>query len=98
MSLLSLTAKFECDGCEACFESSVDPAASIKANQHVMEVVEEYIAHYDGEVVPTVVHGMHLCADCARIAAKVGADPDKYASRDEIVQALGSDRLQYLNG
>ncbi len=89
MSIVCVRATFECDGCGEQFKIEMDAAKMRPKGWTLMEEAEDYVRGGCGtEGMPAVVHRMHLCHDCAGIAALVGPDGGGYAPKDQIEEAL----------
>jgi hypothetical protein len=83
MSLRSITAKFECDGCGKEIVVRMDPATENIPNG--MDWAESELKDNLSE---TVQEGMHLCGTCTRIADNIHEDVEKQPTRDEIEAAI----------
>lgn len=97
MSLVCVRATFDCDGCGAQFRIEMDPSTMRPKGWSLMEEAEDYLrgmCSADGGL-PTMVHDMHLCDDCAGIAASVGPEEGGYAPKEQIEEALrqGNDAM-----
>ena len=89
MSIVCVKATFECDGCGCQFKVEMDPAKMRPKGMTLMEEAEDYCRGGCGDSgMPAVVHDMHLCHDCAGVAARVGPEEGGYAPKDQIVAAL----------
>lgn len=91
MSIVVVRATFECDGCGTQFRVDMDPSKMRPKGWTLFEEAEDYVrggAGADGGM-PAVVHDMHLCHDCAGIAASVGPDDqEEYSPKAEILAAI----------
>jgi hypothetical protein len=87
MSLVCIKATFECDGCGTQFKVDMDAAHMRPKGWCLMD---EAVDCLRGCVANTVVHDLHLCAECHDIAAKIGPEDEGYAPKDQIVRALAS--------
>lgn len=89
MSLSCIRATFDCDGCGHQFQVEMDPAGMRPKGWSLFEEAEDYVRGGVGtEGMPAVVHDMHLCHDCARIAAHVGPEEGGYAPKEQIMEAI----------
>lgn len=89
MSLVTVRATYDCDGCGKQFRVEMDPSAMRPKGMSLFDEAEDYLRGGCGtEGMPAVVHDMHLCHDCARIAALVGPDGGGYAPKPQIVAAI----------
>lgn len=90
MSLIVVRATFECDGCGGQFKVDMDAATMRPKGWSLMEEAEDCVRGGCGSDggMPAIVHGMHLCHDCAEIAAGVGPAEGGYAPKPEIEAAL----------
>jgi hypothetical protein len=85
MTLMSIKATFECDGCGTQFKVDMDAARKIPSDWCVMD---EAIDQLRGGVMMTVVHTLHLCDECTAVASKIGPEDEGYAPQEQIEQAL----------
>lgn len=94
MTLRSIAARFECDGCgRNIADTIIDPALEINGGT-LFDAAELQLRD---DLHTSVQHGLHLCGACTRIADQIPdpADPDderladNYApTRDEILEAI----------
>lgn len=92
MSIVVIRATFDCDGCGTQFKVEMDPAKMRPKGWALAEEAEDYLRGGIGADagMPAMVHDMHLCHDCAGIAARVGTDDQEgYSPKEEILEAIG---------
>lgn len=91
MSLVVVRAIFECDGCGTQFKVDMKSEGMRPKGWSLFEEAEDYVrggCGSDGSM-PAVVHDMHLCHECATIAASVGPDDqEEYSPKEEILEAI----------
>lgn len=91
MSLVTVRATFECDGCGTQFKVEMDPTSMRPKGWSLFEEAVDFLrggCGADGGM-PMVVHDMHLCHVCAGVAARVGPDDlEGYAPKAQIIEAL----------
>jgi hypothetical protein len=91
VSIVCIRATFECDGCGTQFKVEMDPATMRPKGWSLAEEAEDYLRGGIGADggMPAMVHDMHLCHDCAGVAARVGPDEQEgYAPKEQILEAL----------
>lgn len=98
MSIVCVRATFECDGCGTQFKVEMDPASMRPKGWTLMDEAEDCLRGGLGAEggMPGLVHDLHLCHDCDRIAALVGPDGGGYAPKEQIEEALrqGNDAMR----
>lgn len=91
MSLVTVRATFDCDGCGTQFRVDMKPEAMRPKGWSLFDEAVDYLRGGCGSDggMPAIVHDMHLCHECARIAASVGPDDQEgYSSKEEILEAI----------
>lgn len=92
MSILSIKATFECDGCGLSFFVGMDPARATCAElPSVADLAEDELRGGNpitGEC-GSVQCDLHLCHACTAIADGIGEE-DHSPSREEILEATGA--------
>lgn len=82
MSLRSIVATFQCDGCGNEFRTVMDPALEVKGSLHD---AAEYSMRED--LCTAMYHERHLCDSCTRAADSIGEE-EYTPSWDEIQDAI----------
>lgn len=92
MSITSIKAHFECDGCGKRFWVAMDAAdKTSEALPSVADLAEDDLRGgnpADGEC-GSVQCDLHLCRDCTKLADAIG-DDDHRPTREEILEATGA--------
>jgi len=95
MSLKSIVATFECDGCGKKMEVPLDLAhmrpkgwALFDEAEDALRGAVEVRSATGPELTPAVVHGLHLCSACEAIAADVSPGDEEYAAKEAIEAQL----------
>jgi hypothetical protein len=91
VSIICVRATFECDGCGGQFRIEMDPASMRPKGWSLTEEAEDFLRGMCGADggMPAMVHDMHLCDDCAGVAASCGPDDQEgYSSKEVIQEAL----------
>ena len=92
MTLKSISAKFECDGCGAAFVAYIDPARKLRADWSMFDMAVDAVR---GSILPgeqSSVQGESdqcLCERCTRTVDEFVTE-DRNATDDEIEAALPS--------
>lgn len=89
MTLKSISAKFECDGCGAAFEAYIDPARTLPADWSMFDMAVDAVRGSVGAACTSVQGESNqcLCHKCTR-AVDDFVTEDRNATDDEITAAL----------
>lgn len=94
MSIVTIKAYFDCDGCGAQFGVEMDPARKAWMRRQSLDSMAEDAIRGGSTLAGdscSVQADLHLCPKCTRVADNINSDDENYSpTREEILNAVGS--------